>query len=55
MVRGAVMLIIRTITIMGTEVEEMAPGETIIKIATTITAENIVLKQVAQIATITII
>ena len=50
------MLIIRTITIMGTEVEEMAPAqETIIKIATTITAENIVLKQVAQIATITII
>jgi hypothetical protein len=55
MVRGAVTLIIRTI-MMGMEVEEMAPMEIItIRSAITTTAENVVTKPSAQVATTTII
>ncbi len=55
MVRGAVTLIIRTI-MMGMEVEEMAPMEIITtRNAITTTAENVVTKPSAQVATTTII
>jgi hypothetical protein len=56
MVQSAVTLIIRTTVMMGTEVEEMDPAqETIIKIATTLTKENVVLTQLVPTATMTII